>query len=105
MIHCDAPRLLKQFLVSRPGLTQSDAADQLGIRASALSQYLKRKQRPKADIRQRIARWSEGAVPEAAWLTAKERNGLADIDAAVAPAPDEAPDTEKKTKAQKPAAA
>jgi transcriptional regulator with XRE-family HTH domain len=81
-----APVLLREFLKAK-GLTQAGAATQIGIVPAALTYYLKATQRPRADIRQRIAKWSEGAVPESSWLTAAEAGKLGDTDAAVAPEP------------------
>lgn len=72
----DAPRLLASFLEAKKPLNQAQAAEQLGIVPAALTGYLKRKQRPRADIRQRIAKWSEGFVPEESWLTDDERGDL-----------------------------
>lgn len=86
-----AAKLLARFIGDK-GLTQAAAADQLSIVPAALSMYLKRRQRPRADIRTRIAKWSEGAVPEDAWLTAKERAGLASTDPVVVPEPEKSAD-------------
>lgn len=77
MVRCPAQGLLKDF-ISAKGLTQLAAAKQLDLPASALSQYLQKKQRPRADIRQKIARWSGGAVPEASWLSSAERRDIDD---------------------------
>jgi hypothetical protein len=82
-----APDLLKGFIGGHPGLTQAAAAKQIGITPSALTQYLGRKQRPRADIQRRIAKWSGGAVPESAWLLPGEANDLDDVPEAFVPPP------------------
>jgi len=84
MVRCPAQGLLKDFIAAK-GLSQVDAARQLDLPPSALNQYLQKKQRPRSDIRQRIARWSGGAIPEDAWLSASERRGIDDQGAAVVP--------------------
>jgi len=81
----DAPRLLKAFLKAKKPLTQAEAAEQLGIVPSALSGYLKGTQRPRDEVRERIARWSRGKVPVRAWRTADEAKAIADQDAAFIP--------------------
>lgn len=89
--------LLRAFFKAKEPLTQAAAAKQLGIVPAALTAYLKGTQRPRSDIRQRIAKWSEGAVPEGAWLTAEERARLATVDPAVIPSADDEPQTPKPT--------
>jgi transcriptional regulator with XRE-family HTH domain len=81
-----APDLLSCFIKAKLGLTQAEAAEQLGIVPSALTGYLGRKQRPRGDIRKRIEIWSGGAVPESSWLTAEEAVRLGQISAAYVPA-------------------
>jgi len=103
MTDYDAPVLLRAFLDSKKPLTQAAAAEQIGIVPSALTAYLKRTQRPRSDIRQRIAKWSDGAVPEAAWLTAKEQGAVDGVDVAVTPDPvAEPPDAEAPSKNSQP---
>lgn len=82
-----APDLLREFIVSREGLTQKASAAQLGITPSALAQYLSRKQRPRADIQRRVAKWTAGAVPESAWLRPGEASDLDEVPEAFAPPP------------------
>lgn len=84
-----APDLLRVFIDSKK-LTQAGAAEQLEIVPAALHQYLTRKQRPRADIQLRIAKWTGGQVPVAAWLTIEEQKSLDSVGAAVAaePAPE-----------------
>jgi transcriptional regulator with XRE-family HTH domain len=98
------PDLLRAFLDAKRPMTQAQAAGQLGIVPAALTAYLKRKQRPRSDIRQRIAKWSEGAVPEGAWLTAEERVGMDGVHAAVIPTgpTDEDPDSQARGNHAKP---
>lgn len=90
-----APRLLKTFLRSKKPITQAEAANQLGIVPSALTAYLKAIQRPRPDVRSRIAKWTGGKVPEAAWLTARERRALAGQ--GIAFVPDADPQERRKT--------
>ena len=97
MTECSAPDLLSQFLADRKGqgLTQVEAARQLAIPPSALTGYIKRKQRPRSDIRQRIAKWTSGEVPESAWLTADELSELGSVGEVVIPTgANEPPDPE-----------
>lgn len=94
MTDCIAPELLSNFLKARPTLTQAQAAEQLNIVPAALTAYLKRKQRPRSDIRKRIERWTQGAVPESAWLTAEELVELGEVSAAVVPTPVVADDSD-----------
>jgi predicted transcriptional regulator len=84
MAQYNGPKLLRDFLGLK-GLNQVTAANQLRIPPAALSQYLERKQRPRDDIRERIEKWSGGAVPRTAWRTAKELRAIEGIDEAVAP--------------------
>lgn len=85
MIRYDAPRLLKAFLESKRPLTHAEAAVQLGIVPSALSGYLKGTQRPRDEVRERIARWSRGKVPVRAWRTADEVKAISGQGAAFIP--------------------
>lgn len=85
MTNYPGAELLRSFLESKRPLTQAAAAGQLGIVPAALTAYLKGIQRPRSDIRQRIAKWSEGHVPESAWLTTEERAAVDDVDAVVIP--------------------
>lgn len=89
------PDLLRSFLEARSTLTQAAAAGQLGIVPAALNAYLKRKQRPRSDIRQRIAKWTDGAVPESSWLTAEETLAVEETDAVVIPSP-ESPEADER---------
>ena len=75
MAQYDGPRLLNDFIKSK-ALTRSRAADQLGIWPSALTQYLNRKQRPRDDIRERIEKWTGGAVPCGSWRKLRELRGI-----------------------------
>ncbi len=94
--------LLKAFFKTKEPLTQAAAAEQLGIVPSALTAYLKGTQRPRSDIRQRIEKWSGGAVPESSWLTAKERKGLAGVEIAVMPDPNEGANSDHPAQLDKP---
>ena len=97
-----APRLLKAFLKSKKPITQAEAASQLGIVPSALTAYLKAIQRPRPDVRSRIAKWSGGKVPEVAWLTGAERRALAGQGVAFIPEPE---DPKHPAQPEKPSAA
>ncbi|HEY8944774.1 MAG TPA: helix-turn-helix transcriptional regulator [Polyangiaceae bacterium] len=78
MVEVPAQAALREFLEARKGvLTQKSAAQQLGISPVALTYYLQGVSRPKSDLRERIERWSEGAVPASAWLTTEETEELA----------------------------
>lgn len=85
MLRYDAPRLLSDFLESKKPLTKAEAAKQLGIVPSALHAYLHRTQRPRDEVRERIARWSGGKVPVRAWRTADEAKAISGQDAAFIP--------------------
>jgi len=85
MLRYVAPRLLKAFLESKKPLTQAEAAKQLGIFPSALHGYLNKTQRPRDEVRERIARWTGGKVPISAWRTASEARAISDQDAAFIP--------------------
>jgi transcriptional regulator with XRE-family HTH domain len=96
MLRYDAPRLLKAFLDSKKPLTQAEAAKQLGIVPSALWGYLNKTQRPRDEVRERIARWSGGKVPVNSWRTVSEARGIDGQDEAVIPEP--LPDAKKSAK-------
>lgn len=96
MLRYDAPRLLSDFLKSKRPLTQAEAARQLGIVPSALSGYLKRTQRPRDEVRERIAKWSGGKIPVSSWRTVSETNAISGQDAAFVP--DDAPDSQNRRK-------
>ena len=93
MSRYDAPRLLSNFLKSKKPLTQAEASKQLGIVPSALWGYLNRTQRPRDEVRERIAKWSGGRVPVNSWRTAGESRAIAGQDEAVIPDP--LPDAKK----------
>ena len=81
----DAPRLLSDFIESKRPLTKAGAAKQLGIVPSALHAYLHRTQRPRDEVRERIAKWSGGKVPVSSWRTAAEAKAISGQDAAFIP--------------------
>lgn len=77
MVEVPAQALLREFLEARKGaLTQAQAAKQLDTSGAALIYYLDGVSRPKSALRERIERWSGGAVPASAWLTDAERAEL-----------------------------
>lgn len=72
------PELFDRFLTER-GIKRSAAATQLNTSVSAIHYWIKGGQRPRADVRSKIERWSGGEVPATSWLTEEERKGLADV--------------------------
>lgn len=71
----DGPKLFDDYLVARE-IKRADAARQLKTSVSAVHYWIKGGQRPRADIRKRIARWTGGEVPESSWLTEEEASAL-----------------------------
>lgn len=69
---CEGPDLLAAE-IARRGITMAAAAEQIGVQKSTIHHYLKtRIYRPGEETRRRIADWSQGTVPEAAWMTDDE---------------------------------
>jgi transcriptional regulator with XRE-family HTH domain len=92
-----APDLLRTFIESHEGLTQAEAATQIGVVPAALNQYLSRKQRPRDAIRKRIARWTEGKVAEESWLTPDELAEIEGTKPAFVPVHEEPPPASQPT--------
>lgn len=77
MVEVPAQAALRGFIEQRKGsLTQAEAARQLGISPVALTYYLQGVSRPKSALRERIERWSGGAIPTSMWLTKHELDEL-----------------------------
>lgn len=57
------------------GATEAEAARAISVSRGVLSQW-KDGQRPRAEIRARIARWTRGRVPPVAWMTDEERAAI-----------------------------
>ena len=55
------------------GISNAEAARQLGVTPVALHYWLRGIQRPRAEMREVIERWSGGAVQAADWLKESER--------------------------------
>ena len=64
--------LLGGFL-DENGLSLQDAADALSCSKVAVWHWRTGKQRPRPEIRDRIASWTSGVVPADSWLTEDER--------------------------------
>ena len=75
-LNYQAPDLLLAE-IKRRDLTRAAAATQLGLQPSSLHHYtVTRIYRPKAELREKIAAWSEGRVPAESWLTPDERDAI-----------------------------
>lgn len=72
--------LLRDYLDEKH-LTRAEAARQIGASAAAVQYWLTGGQRPRADIRQRIEKWTGGLIPADSWLTEDEAQKLAAVHA------------------------
>jgi hypothetical protein len=75
------PLLFDKFLTER-GIKRSAAATQLNTSVSAIHYWIKGGQRPRADVRSKIERWSGGEVPASSWLTEEESEQLSSMEPA-----------------------
>lgn len=76
MERTDGARLFDAFLeANRVG--PSDAGKALDVAPSTIIDLRRGSKRPKQPLAARIARWTDGAVPETMWLTAEERVDIA----------------------------
>jgi transcriptional regulator with XRE-family HTH domain len=71
-------QLLRTFL-ERHGISSARCARALGVTRGNVTHWLGRGQRPRAEHREAIARWTRGFVPVAAWLTNEERAAVAAV--------------------------
>ncbi len=81
-----AVKLLKDHLEAK-GMTKSAAARELGVSAPTMQDWLDATKRPRPSLRLAIARWTDGAVPASAWVTAAELREAEAIVAAAKGAP------------------
>lgn len=58
--------------IEKHKLTRSGAARQLMTSAAAIQYWITGAQRPRADARERIEKWSAGEVPSSSWLRPEE---------------------------------
>lgn len=75
MVGCRGRLLLRKFLEDN-GILQSAAALAIGVSAPTMSDWLAGHKRPSDHMRTIIARWTNGAVPESAWLFAEETRAI-----------------------------
>lgn len=81
----EAPAALEKFLKSHD-LSQTSAAEAIGVSKAVLSSWLSRRTKPRAEYRQAIERWTRGEVPALGWLDDDDR-ALIDAVRPLAPAP------------------
>ena len=63
---------LANFIASR-GISAAKAAEALGVTGAALHKWLHGEGRPRIEMRERIERWTGGAIEAASWMTSEER--------------------------------
>jgi len=83
----DGPHLFDEYM-KRRGVKRADAAKALNTSVSAIHYWINGGQRPRADMREAIEKWSGGEVPADAWMSPEER---ARIDAVEPPSSERTP--------------
>ena len=69
---------LGRFLEAK-GISPAEASRQIGVSRAAMSVWLHAAQRPRPEMRMRIAKWTRQAVPVEAWMTDEERQAVHDV--------------------------
>jgi transcriptional regulator with XRE-family HTH domain len=77
MVNTEGQRKLVAFVEAR-GLSYAEAARQLSVTRAVFGEWISGSQRPRAEHRAAIEKWTGGEVPAGSWLTLDEQ---AQIDA------------------------
>jgi transcriptional regulator with XRE-family HTH domain len=90
--------LLKQHL-EKTGKKQADLARALNVSRASVHDWLAGVKRPREPMRRLIELWTDGDVPEGAWVSRAERKREATLRKGLSSIKAEQGDSEKKAKA------